>query len=343
MYQPDELFSTACEAWLAPRNIAPGSVRSYRACFRALMPAFGNMRLNEIRIEHFSAYQRSRSAGPSRINHELNTVSQILDRVNLWEPMKRGYDPLPLPRSCGIALEPEEERHLFTVAQSKPGHWLVAYCASLISNATTCGPGEIKGLRLMDIDLPRRLIRIRVCLKNRFRERDVPLNDDAAWAVEKLLERAREMGASAPEHYLLPHRADKVGAKPDPSRPMYSWKKAWGSLKTEAAKKYPRLARMRSYDLRHNAITKMLENPEISERVVEEMAGHRLGSNVKEKYSHIRMQARRDTAAALNGNHAPALTVIQFPQAVAVNEPPRASATTAPVRSTLDFVRNWKL
>jgi integrase len=195
----------------------------------------------------------------------------------------------------------------------------------------------------MDVDLPRRLIRVRVNLKNWFRERDVPLNDDAAWAVGKLLERARELGASAPEHYLLLHRADKIGGKPDPTRPMYSWRKAWGSLRTEAAKKYPRLAHMRIYDLRHSAITRMLENPEISERVVEEMAGHRLGSKIKEKYSHIRMQARREAAAALNGNHAPALTVIQFPQAVAVNGPPRDSTTTAPMRSTLDFVRNWKL
>jgi hypothetical protein len=135
MYQPDELFSTACEAWLAThaRNIAPSSVKDYRNNFKVLIPVFGNLRLNEIRIEHFSAYQGSHRAGPSRINHELNTVSQILDRVNLWEPIKRGYDPLPLPRSSpGIALEPEEERHLFSVAQSKPGHWLVAYCASLI-------------------------------------------------------------------------------------------------------------------------------------------------------------------------------------------------------------------
>jgi len=32
---------------------------------------------------------------------------------------------------------------------------------------------------------------------------------------------------------------------------MGSWKKAWYALRAEAAKKYPRLATVRMYDLRH--------------------------------------------------------------------------------------------
>jgi hypothetical protein len=57
---------------------------------------------------------------------------------------------------------------------------------------------------------------------------------------------------------------------------------------------------MRFYDLRHNCITKMLSDPNISERTVEEMAGHRLGSKVKEKYSHIRLEKRRRAVEALS-------------------------------------------
>jgi hypothetical protein len=134
-----------------------------------------------------------------------------------------------------------------------------------------------------------------------------------AWLAPRNIAPGSVRSYPAPEHCLLPHRAEEKGAQVDPARPMDGWKKAGDSLRKEVAKKYPRLARMRMYDL-HNAITKIPETPEISERVVEEMAGHRLGSKVKEKYSHIRIQARREAAAALNGTHAPALTVIQFPQ-----------------------------
>jgi integrase len=84
---------------------------------------------------------------------------------------------------------------------------------------------------------------------------------------------------------------------------MGSWKKAHYAIRKEAAKKFPRLATLRRYDFRHNATTKMLENPEISERTIEEFIGHRLGSKTKEKYSHIRMEARRHAAASLDSGH----------------------------------------
>lgn len=78
------------------------------------------------------------------------------------------------------------------------------------------------------------------------------------------LERAEKLGALLPEHYLLPHRAHRKGAEPDPTRPMGSWKKAHYSMCREAAKKFPRLSRMRLYDYRHTAATDMLEDSRLS-------------------------------------------------------------------------------
>jgi integrase len=86
---------------------------------------------------------------------------------------------------------------------------------------------------------------------------------------------------------------------------MGSWKKAWYALRKEAGKRFPRLLTIRRYDLRHNAATKLLENPDISERTIEEMMGHKLNSRIKERYSHIRMEARKQASEALQGGFTP--------------------------------------
>ncbi len=124
-------FSEAAPLWLSihQRHIGTGTLRHYRNCIRALMPVFRLVRLSDIRATHFEEYQKHRRAGtagmrragPSLINHELNTLSQILDRVGLWASIKDHYDPLKLPRpKAGRALSPEEERRLFRIASSNP-------------------------------------------------------------------------------------------------------------------------------------------------------------------------------------------------------------------------------
>jgi hypothetical protein len=80
---------------------------------------------------------------------------------------------------------------------------------------------------------------------------------------------------------------------------VLGWKKAWYLLRSELTKKYPRLAKLRVYDLRHNAITKLLENPSISEEVIEDLAGHSISSKMKKRYSHIRMDPKRKAVQAI--------------------------------------------
>jgi integrase len=75
---------------------------------------------------------------------------------------------------------------------------------------------------------------------------------------------------------------------------MGSWKKAWRSLRTRA-----KMPTLRMYDLRHHVITKLMEDPEISEQTVEEMAGHALSSRMKKRYSHIRMKPKSEATAKL--------------------------------------------
>jgi integrase len=313
---PGARFQEAAQQWKESRReqLSEGSIRNYEQYIKALNSFFGEMTLDQIHIGHVEEYQelRKQTCGPSRMNHEISTLQQILKRAGLWEEIRRYYEPMRLPaEGIGIALEPEEEEHLFKVA-SRKSRWKTAYCCSLITNNTTAGPKEILRLRIGDVFLQNSppVIQIIQGVKNKFRIRTLPLNGDALWAVKTLLEMAEKKGAFANNHYLIPARPKRVPAGADrhkshfdPMRPAGSYRRAWENLRKEAGKEFPRLLTIRRYDLRHNACTKLLEDPRVAERTIEEMMGHRLNSRTKERYSHIRLQKKIAAVEILESNH----------------------------------------
>jgi hypothetical protein len=52
------------------------------------------------------------------------------------------------------------------------------------------------------------------------------------------------------------------------------------------------------YDLRHTAITRLCEDPTVSEETIEAIAGH-VTHQMKKRYSHVRVEARRAALAGL--------------------------------------------
>jgi integrase len=329
-------FPEAAEAWLASRkNICNGkhSTRFMYECYiKALTKFFGSRTLEKCAdIDLIHNYQRDRhdgsipglhAAGASLVNHEINTLQQILARAGLWSRIADWYEPLRIAsRGPGIALTPEEEACLFRTAARKK-RWFIAYCCSLITATTTAGPGEIRNLRLGDIELDKAQFYITEGAKNENRKRLIPLNNDASWAMTELVKLAHKKGSTRPEHYLLPHRAHVKGAGWDPLKPLGSWRSAWEKLREEAGIFCPRLARLRMYDLRHHAITRLLENPNVSEGTVREICGHVPGKMLQQ-YSHVRIEAKRQALAAIEINQpivAPAPPPSNDPDlAIAVN------------------------
>lgn len=305
-------FPEAAELWLASRRNINGGEHStrfmYQCYIKALGRFFAELRLEEITTEHLQEYQKLRAAGslegsprpagPSLVNHELNTLQQVLTRAGLWSQIADWYEPLPVSqRGPGIALTVEEEDCLFRTA-SRKSRWLVAFCCSLITANTTAGPGEIRHLKLGNIEFEKGVIHIDEGAKNEGRRRPIPLNDNARWALGVLLNQAQRKGAHRPEHYLLPHRAHVSGAGWNPLRPMGGWRTAWEALREEAGRFHPRLATLRQYDLRHRAITRLLENPNISERTVIEIAGH-VSNRLLSRYAHIHMETKRKAVEAM--------------------------------------------
>jgi integrase len=301
-------FAQAAPTWLEGRKkIGPRTRADYEQYIAALNSFFAELKLIDIHVGHIQEYQklrqagsifRGRMAGASRINHETSTLSQILARAALWKAIEPYFEPLPVSCSTrGRALSVEEEATLWRVASSNP-RWKLAYFCSLVTAMTGAGPGEIRHLRMRDMDLTRGYIYVTEGVKNRHRVREIPLNDQALEAMKWLAERALRRGSVSPDHYLLSKRANKMGAEPDPYTPMGSWKTAFNSLKVAAASSCPSLKKLRMYDLRHHCATKMLENPDISERTVIDIMGH-VSGRMLSRYSHIRVEEKKRAVEAL--------------------------------------------
>ena len=186
--------------------------------------------------------KRMETVGPKTINNELLVLTAVLNSARLWAPLKETYEPLPAPkRGPGQALTPDQTAKLIETARTND-RWFVALCATVLAYATGCRSGEIKKLQLHDLvlDTDRPCIRLRAEDTKTRRDREPALNDLGLWAVRQLLDRARLLGASDPDHYLLPADLSKHTKKTDPlhgtsgfdpGEHQTSWDSAWESLK----------------------------------------------------------------------------------------------------------------
>jgi integrase len=271
----------------------------------ALQATFGGIRLCDITNEMVRAFQLKRVAkvSPRTVNLETKVLRMVLRMARMWARIADDFKSLPeAKRGPGRALLPEQEQNLFKMACSKPG-WTVAYFAALLAANTTARGGEVKGLRLRDVDLLNKTLTIRRAnTKTDAGARVVPLNIDAMLACTRLLDRARKLGCVEPEHYLLPAALFRHTKKGDeltgssgfaPTRPMQSWRTAWRNLTVAAS-----LPGLRFHDLRHHSITKLAEAG-VPDQTLMAIAGH-VSREMLEHYSHIRMAAKRDAVAALD-------------------------------------------
>ena len=103
----------------------------------------------------------------------------------------------------------------------------------------------------------------------------------SSWALERF-------GAVEPGHYLFPF------GKPlpsDPTKSMTDVTGAWDALRERAG------VECRLHDLRHTAATKMAEAG-VPEGTMLALMGH-MSRAMLERYSHIRMAAKREAVEAL--------------------------------------------
>jgi len=310
----------ACTVWVTQHAAHLGSDkgrRNERNLLKQLVARLGDRKLKNITIDDVKDYQVARRQDVPRSGHkdskrrvsarivnlELRILTNAMKEANLWNAMAEHHKPLAEPESeIGRALTMAELQRLEAAASSKPA-WIVAYNAEILAANTGLRSGEIKQLQIGDIDLERRRIRVRRgSTKSDAGARDIELNQAATEAVTRLYTRAQTLGASQPEHYLLPadlsrHTKDfdplKNGIGFDPARHQESWRSAWRSLLKKAG-----LGNVRFHDLRHSFITLMAEGG-VPLPVVQGIVGH-MSARVTRHYTHISNDAVRKAVELLD-------------------------------------------
>jgi len=126
--------------------------------------------------------------------------------------------------------------------------------------------------------------------KNKYRIRTIPLETpEVIWALARLVERARSLGAAAPHHYLFPIQEAKGHYNPNRAMSDSGLKKRFNAVRAAA-----NLDWLRPYDLRHTAITRMAEAG-VPIQVVMSFAGH-MTQRMQQHYTAISLTAKRKWA-----------------------------------------------
>ncbi len=319
-------FTEAAGRYLEERKhgLARHSVRTEQERSRNPKAYFGQTPLQRITADNLREYiiwrkQQKPLRGDAAeisnrtVNMEVAFMRRLLKRAKRLHVIADDLKPLPERRDIGRALAPDEKLRLLRAAKLKP-EWVNARLALSLALNTTMRGCELKGLQWRDVDLIDRTLTIRHS-KTEAGERVIPLNADTLAAVLELRERAKGFFGDnlSPDWYVFPSgegqgpeiNKNRATVKPDPAKPMTSWRSAWRAIRAAAAKgdagkgipPMPSLARLRFHDLRHHAITELAETA-ASDSVIRSIAGH-VSQKMLEHYSHVRLEAKRRALDAL--------------------------------------------
>jgi len=253
------------------------------------------------RITEYRTWRAEQKVGPATLNAELGILRRIMKRARIWARVADDIRPLREPSTIGKALTEDDKQRLLKTAVLRP-EWETAYLAAILCLNTTARGCELKGLQWSDVDLFAKTLTIRTS-KTAAGERVVPLTDVATSALARLRRRAEGFGTVEPSHYVFAAFVPKFtfsGKKVidysvtgfDPTRHLNSWRSAWRTLTKKAG-----LPGFRFHDLRHCAITQLAENG-ASDSTIMAIAGH-VSRRMLERYSHVRMEAKRNAMEAL--------------------------------------------
>jgi integrase len=302
---------TAAEAWLLDRKlrVARSSHFSEKAIVGSLERHLGTeTKLAKLaNIHSINQYQTARlreGLSPKTVNNEVLALGSILREAGLWHRVSEQYKPLRVRKSeIGQALDRDERIRLLQVA-GLASPTAVAPYAAVLAFATGMRRREIQQLRIGSIHLDENkpfLYVSRCTTKTNAGARYVALDTMARWALGRLLARAKLLGATEAEHYLLPTLLDRHTKPGDPLRgqsgydPLHaqsSWEAEWNALRKAA-----KIQHRRFHDLRHTYISRAAEAG-VPLQVIQGQVGH-ISAQMTQHYTHISTTANQDAATLI--------------------------------------------
>lgn len=297
------LFSVAAREHLDVKKaeVKPSTLRIESKNIDHLMPFFGKLLLSDIDGKDISEYQRMRvseGAAGATINLEVGTLRAILVRHRLWANVQPDVKKRPERDDVGTALDPDAEERLLAACSKSRSRLL--WPAVVLATNTGLRRSELFGLRWNQIDFVSWIIRVGKSKTRAGRHREVPLNSRARTAIQMW---AEQFPDRIDDHFVFP--SEHVGAGGDnfdanisgtePEKAIGTLKTAWKTAKKMAGVK------MRWHDLRHTAVTRLLENGQTLPMVASIM-GWSPSTTVRmaQRYGHISTDARRAAMEAMN-------------------------------------------
>jgi integrase len=266
-----------------------------------LTPVFGKLLLIDITAKDIAAYQRSRAAegaAGATINLEVGTLRGILVRHRLWANVQPDVRKRPERDDVGVALDVDAEQHLLAACIASRSR--ILWPAVVLAINTGLRRSELLALRWKQIDFVNWIIRVGESKTAAGRHREVPVNSRAKTVIKLW---AEQFPDRQPEHFVFPTEhvgagGDKFDARIKHTKPTVMV----GSLKTawKTAKKIARVT-ARWHDLRHTAVTRLLESGQTLPMVASIM-GWSASTTVRmvQRYGHISTDARRAAMEAMN-------------------------------------------
>jgi integrase len=313
---PAPLFRLAAKNWLSEKaGRAEKTIAGYKQRVAPVVDRFGDRLVCDIDREDVLAYRAKRiTDGMSNrtVNYEICCLRGVLEGHGVWAKIGRKVTRLRENHDCGQAISFDEETALLTACINSASP--VLYPAFVLAIDTGIRAAELRSLRHRDLLLMHDGVSFVggeiVVPKSKTeagKGRSIPLTKRA---VNGIAEWLRRFPSAGPDSYLFPrHFVQQVkGIKltilceVELGQPMRSWQRAWRSALKSAGLKY------RWHDLRHTFVTRLAENPEISEQTIRALAGH-VSQQMLQRYSHIRRQAKEDAIAALEAQQQKILLV----------------------------------
>ena len=252
----------------------------------------GTTVLPDLTEDAIRANIRTRSnegAAGRTVNMELGELSRAIEKPwsLLWPKVRK----LEERKDVGKALSPEEESKLLAavVNQASPNRSQTLGTFIRAALLTGMRSGEITGLTWGQVDFARRVVTVGRAKTASGTGRQIPMNPQLFEVLSTHAEWfTRRFGDTRPEYHLFPFGKPTPN---DPTRPITDMTSAWEALRKRAGVK------CRLHDLRHTAATKMAEAG-VPESTMLALMGH-MSRAMMERYSHIRMAAKREAVEAL--------------------------------------------
>jgi integrase len=300
------LFSVAAGEWLETKTtLAAKSKERFAHHIGTLTEEFGKRLVCDIRVDDIAALQRKRIADGKAgrtINYEIGTLRQILKAYGLWAALSDRVKSLRERNDAGRSIAREDEEKIMrAIAECRSSAMLPLFILSIDSGLRA---SEVRSLRRRDLALEWRdgvIVAGRLIVPKSKTEagtgRVVPLTRRVCAALTLWLSRFSEAGS---ESYVFPrHKIGVAGNRREPriwdvtlDAPIGEWKKTWERVRAASGVSY------RWHDLRHSFITRLAENPNVSEETIRSLAGH-VSRRMLERYSHIRTRAKEDAIRTL--------------------------------------------